>query len=114
MKYCPYCGTEIVDDYSLFCVECGKELPNQKSDEQEEIISDENHDSYEETEAPISDEQLRAEYEEGYDGYYEDLLPIDDGQVYIGIDKDLIKKIALLAGGVLLVMMLCLLMIYIF
>lgn len=27
MKYCPYCGTILVDGAVSFCMECGKELP---------------------------------------------------------------------------------------
>lgn len=27
MKYCPYCGTVLVDGAVSFCAECGKELP---------------------------------------------------------------------------------------
>ena len=27
MKYCPYCGTALVDGAVSFCMECGKELP---------------------------------------------------------------------------------------
>ena len=117
MKFCPYCGTEIVDDASHFCIECGKAFPNKKDSVKstnEEIITDENHNVEHEQETPISDEQLRAEYDENYDGYYDDLLPIDDGQVHFEIDRILLKKIGFLAGGALLVILLCLLMMYIF
>ena len=27
MKYCPYCGTVLVDGAVSFCMECGKKLP---------------------------------------------------------------------------------------
>lgn len=27
MKYCPYCGTVLVDSAVSFCMECGKKLP---------------------------------------------------------------------------------------
>lgn len=26
MKYCPYCGTELVNGAASFCTECGKNL----------------------------------------------------------------------------------------
>lgn len=28
MKFCPYCGTEQMDDAAVFCMECGKPLPD--------------------------------------------------------------------------------------
>lgn len=114
MKYCPYCGTQIVNDESYFCVECGKALPTKKSIVGQEIIHDKNHTTEHEPRTAISDEQLCFEYDEGYDGYYDDLLPIDDGQVHIGIDKILVKKIAALIGCVFLVITLCIGMMYVF
>lgn len=114
MKYCPYCGTQIVNDESYFCVECGKELPAMKFIEEQEIIHNKDHATEQELQVRILDEEFCSKYDEGYDGYYDELLPIDDGQVYIGIDKTLIKKIILLVGCVLLVITLCLVMMYVF
>ena len=31
MKYCPYCGADLVEDGVSFCVECGKQLPAGKT-----------------------------------------------------------------------------------
>lgn len=31
MKYCPYCGAELVDGAASFCAECGKSLPSAAS-----------------------------------------------------------------------------------
>jgi len=40
--------------------------------------------------------------EDGYDGYYEDVLPIDEGQRKTEkLDPDMLKKIAMIAGGAL-------------
>lgn len=113
MKYCPYCGTQIVNDESYFCVECGNALPTMKSTEEQKIIHNKDHSARQEPRAAISDKQLCSEYNDGYDGYYDDLLPIDDGQVHIGIDKLLIKKILMLIGGVLFILALCLVMMYV-
>ena len=27
MKYCPYCGTEVINGAVSYCSECGKKLP---------------------------------------------------------------------------------------
>ena len=118
MKYCPYCGADIVDGAVSFCSECGKELPVKKQKENQESIPEKKpaaakkKKSKKRKTAPPSDAELRSEYEEGYDGYYEDLLPIDDGKVHIGIDKALIKKIIILAAAVLMVIVLCVIMMY--
>ncbi len=114
MKFCPYCGTKIVNDKSSFCIECGKELPSKTTLQNQEVIPEESHHIEPEAQATISDEQLYAEYNEGYDGYYEDLLPIDHRHVHIGIDKLLVKRIAALVGGALIVITLCLVMMYVF
>ena len=31
MNYCPYCGTERLSDEAVFCMGCGKKLPNEKT-----------------------------------------------------------------------------------
>ena len=84
MKYCPYCGADIIDGAVSFCVECGKELPVRKQKENQETIPErkppgtKKKKSKKKKQTPISDAELRSEYDEGYDGYYEDLLPVDD------------------------------------
>ena len=30
MKYCPYCGADLIEDAVSFCAECGKQLPTGK------------------------------------------------------------------------------------
>ena len=31
MKFCPYCGADLIEDAVSFCAECGKQLPAGKS-----------------------------------------------------------------------------------
>ena len=31
MKYCPYCGADLIEDAVSFCAECGKQLPAGKA-----------------------------------------------------------------------------------
>lgn len=50
--------------------------------------------------------------DDGYDGYYDDVLPPDLGRVKEGLDKELIKKVAVLVAVVLFVVILCALMMY--
>lgn len=42
MKYCPYCGTVLVDSAVSFCMECGKKLP--VKDEERGISQNNDHD----------------------------------------------------------------------
>ena len=35
MKYCPYCGEELLDEEIAFCMECGKKLPSKEQKEPE-------------------------------------------------------------------------------
>lgn len=54
----------------------------------------------------------RKKYRDGYDGYYDDVLPIDNGIVRRNVDETIIKKIALLVSGVLLVVGACVAIMY--
>lgn len=42
MKYCPYCGTILVDGAVSFCMECGKKLPIK--DEESSVAQNNDHD----------------------------------------------------------------------
>ena len=127
MKFCPYCGAGL-KIVASFCPECGKkisgaaELGRKKSgrhvssnsvESVEEIVPEQEI-------AQISPEETEREYgepaEEGraemYDGYYDDVLPPDADRSREGPDMTLIRKVSLVAGGVLLVIALCLAALY--
>ncbi len=42
MKYCPYCGTVLIDSAVSFCMECGKKLPIK--DEESSVAQNNDHD----------------------------------------------------------------------
>ena len=104
MKYCPYCGAELPKGAVSFCGECGKSLP-QAATEKPEKAKEKRADLKSEAEVP-------ANQDEGYDGYYDDVLPDDDTVTGRTVDKNLIKKIALLAGCVCVVIALAVLAMY--
>lgn len=118
MKYCPYCGVELINDSVSFCAECGKELPAKKAKDQQAPLPQKLHTRAKNKKpekrkpAPISDAELRSEYDEGYDGYYEDLPPVDGGKVHNGADKELLKKIVIMGIGLFAVIILCVVMMY--
>lgn len=104
MKYCPYCGAELPEGAVSFCGECGKSLP-QAENKERKTVKGKQLDKQPETKSP-------ANQDEGYDGYYDDVLPDDDTVTGRTVDKNLIKKIALLAGCVCVVIALAVLAMY--
>lgn len=122
MKFCPYCGADLVDSTVSFCSECGKELPKEQKDERP--VSEEESQSRKpkkkrnrkwikrrKAKKEPEVEQVQPQ-DEGYDGYYDDVLPMDDGIQREGIDKELIKKVVLVVVGVLLVVVACVAIMY--
>ncbi|MCI8672053.1 MAG: hypothetical protein HFI89_00950 [Lachnospiraceae bacterium] len=45
--------------------------------------------------------------DDGYDGYYDDVLPEDYGSPAEGLDKELLKRVALVMGGMLFAAVAC-------
>ena len=163
MKYCPYCGTALVDGDVSFCMECGKKLPIK--DEERGISQNNDNEADQETtkssieskkekisgkhsqkasqrrnvtrvrerttkkkqrpsELPKEKSQsaetakepkqiLGTNPEDDYDGYYNDVLPADEGWFSEGMDKNLIKKVIVIIGAVLLIVALCVGMMYV-
>ena len=121
MKFCPYCGIEQTDDTALFCMECGKMLPEKV------VLSDMGNSNQELAEQKkrkkkTSQKTLKTKKsgqeqplnlkDDGYDGYYEDILPADQDLIGQTLDRQLIKKVAALAVGVMLVIIACVAIMY--
>lgn len=134
MKYCPFCGAELPSPSTLFCVECGESLdfdhPLQTDSEAPPLSRKTGRNSQttgafvrpkpnakKKTRPSIEaapQEQLfsqsgeeEPESTDDYDGYYDDVQPLDADAVRPGLDREVIKKIALLILGALLVIGLC-------
>ena len=133
MKFCPYCGAELVSGTASFCSECGKGLAvenepsaipvNKKSSsapKQRSIHKTPPKDmkkrsrrdkvSHSQNEESIFSSQ-QTDFD-GYDGYYDDVLPTDIDREREGIDVGLLKKVGIIAGGVTLIIILCLIALY--
>lgn len=112
MKYCPYCGADLIEDAVSFCAECGKQLPagkpqKEKSKEKPEIkkiAKKKKKKPVKKLESSIEDETV---VDDGYDGYYDDVRPVDEGHELDGVDKELIKKIAIIIGVLFVVIIAC-------
>lgn len=122
MKYCPYCGADLPDGAVSFCMECGNALPDEKkSDVQSE--KKEHRPIKKKTrpkkrkrkvskpagETPVAKTPVA---EDDYDGYYDDVLPMDTGRQREGIDRSIVKKIAILISGLVVVIGLCVALMY--
>ena len=113
MKYCPYCGAEILSGAFSFCPSCGESLPvlaqpaaeksPGKSSLQREKAKKER--TRKRARPPKEPKQLvpSGKVDLDYDGYYEDVQPIDADRQREGLDTRLILRVVLLVAGVALV-----------
>ena len=113
MKYCPYCGAEILSGAFSFCPSCGESLPvlaqaaaekaPGKPSPQREKAKKERPRKKErpprKAKQPVPPEVEALDC----DGYYEDVQPIDADRQREGVDTRLILRVALLVAGVALV-----------
>ena len=84
-------------DESEFASESG-EQPEQPDEFYEE--------PQDEAEDGTQNDAVSNPHDESYDGYYNDILPEDDGYISERLEPELIKRIALVIGGVLVIVLL--------
>lgn len=120
MKYCPYCGADLLGGTISFCSECGKSIKGRKTKAKSEkkppakkkkktkTQPDEKLLLENETAEPETPEQV----DEGYDGYYDDILPADENVERQMLDKTMIKKLAIIVGGVIVAITICVVAMY--
>lgn len=134
MKYCPYCGADLLKENAVFCMECGKQLsvsPQTIPENNQSVKKDEPDGSKatrcakkkpkekgakkekrkKKAEPPIP-EIMGEAVDDGYDDYYNDVLPPDLDRVKEGLDKELIKKIVVLGIAVICIIGICVAMMY--
>lgn len=134
MKFCPYCGADLLKEDAAFCAECGKKLSVAEEAPSPAHEADSQHDAKpskqkvskkgsqkrrqpkpkkEKVQKPSLPEIEGEPVEDGYDGYYDDILPPDLDREKEGPDKELIKKIVTLTVAVILIIGLCVVMMYV-
>ena len=134
MKFCPYCGADLLKEDAAFCTECGKQLSVAEEAPSPAHEADSQHDAKpSKQKMPMKDSQKRKKpkrkkkkvqepplpeiegepVEDGYDGYYDDILPPDLDREKEGPDKALIKKIVTLTVAVIFIIGLCVVMMYV-
>ena len=134
MKFCPYCGADLLKEDAAFCAECGKQLSAaEEVPSQAHEASSQDFAQSREQKAPRKGSKKRKTpkqkkekapgtplpeiegepVDDGYDGYYNDVLPPDLDREKEGLDKELIKKVSALAIAVILIIGLCVVMMYV-
>lgn len=104
MKYCPYCGAELMRGAISFCSECGKPLEEQSDGTPEPFVICNPPEKTEErrrVEWKIPEEPRRPvkSNKPTYDGYYDDIVP-EDGMAHEKKERD--GSIALKIGLIVL------------
>ena len=118
MKYCPYCGADLIEDAVSFCAECGKQLPagkaqKEKPREKPEIKKTSKKKKKKPVKKTESSIEVETVVDDGYDGYYDDIRPIDEGHERESMDKELIKKIAIIIAVLFVVIAACVALMYV-
>lgn len=124
MKYCPYCGADVLNGSVSFCAECGEALNGKTKEKKakkekkksyrkpvkEKAVSKTPEELYE-TEAE-AEPTPAPDPDFGYDGYYDDVLPTDDTVERQQLDKATIKNLIIIAVGVFLAITICVIAMY--
>ncbi len=115
MKYCPYCGADLLGGTVSFCSECGKAIKGRKTKAKsakkppaerkkktktkvpKDIVPEEEH----------IEEETAEVVDDGYDGYYDDVLPIDENVERQGLDKAMVKNLIIIIAGVIVAISIC-------
>lgn len=132
MKFCPYCGADLLKEDAAFCAGCGKKLsvaeeapsPAHEADSQHNAKPSKQKTPKKDSRKRKKSKQKKVQepplpeiegkpVEDGYDGYYDDVLPPDLNREKEGLDKELIKKIVTLTVAVILIIGLCVVMMYV-
>ena len=124
MKYCPRCGAERIIE-APFCYECGSKFEEMASKTENKIKVSKDKSKPEwrlkktkknkkGRQSKIKAETLEPEIskdnqiiDDGYDGYYDDIVPVDTEEIKQPLDKELIKRIAVLMLGAAFVIGIC-------
>ena len=129
MKYCPYCGADLLKEDAAFCMECGKQLSSaEKTPVADEPTLPKKEKAAKKKAKQKKDKSAKKKkkkakeplpeivgvpVDDGYDGYYNDVLPPDLDREKDGLDKELIKKIVALCVGVAFIIGICIVMMYV-
>lgn len=113
MKFCPHCGATLADGAFSFCPECGKILEASAAQEEKAPSPEQppkaqksrrNRKEAKKENVPHAES---TNVDDGYDGYYEDICPLDADRGRDGLDRELLKKVFVILGAVVVVIGAC-------
>lgn len=115
MKYCPYCGADLLGSGVSFCSECGKGIKDRKARAKSEKKLPAEKEKETKTkvikntvpEEEHIEEETAEVVDDGYDGYYDDVLPIDENVERQGLDKAMVKNLIIIIAGVIVAISIC-------
>lgn len=119
MKYCPYCGANLIDGSVSFCSECGKSIKGRKTKAKSKKKPPADRKKKSKTKLPKdvmheadTTEETSEVVDEGYDGYYDDVLPVDENVERQGLDKTMVKNLVIIIAGVIVAISICVVAMY--
>lgn len=115
MKYCPYCGADLLGSTVSFCSECGKSINGRKTKAKSEKKPPAERKKKTKTKVPKVavpeaepiKEGTATTVDDGYDGYYDDVLPVDENVERQGLDKTMVKNLIIIIAGVIVAISIC-------
>lgn len=113
MKYCPYCGADLLGGTVSFCSECGKSIKGRRTKAKSEKKPPVERKKKTKTKVPknVIEESEPVEapevVDDSYDGYYDDVLPVDENVEGQGIDKTMVKNLIIIIAGVIVAISIC-------
>lgn len=111
MKYCPYCGADLLGGAVSFCSECGKSIKVRKKKAKSEKKPPKEKKTKAKVSKDVIEEAEPAEapevVDDGYDGYYDDVLPVDENVERQGLDKQTVKNLIIIIVGVIVAISIC-------
>lgn len=115
MKYCPYCGADLLGSTVSFCSECGKSIKGRKTKAKSEKKPPADRKKKTKTKVPKVTvpeaepikEGTATTVDDGYDGYYDDVLPVDENMERQGLDKTMVKNLIIIIAGVIVAISIC-------
>ena len=115
MKYCPYCGADLIEDTVSFCAKCGKQFPASKHHKEKPKDKFKVKPATKHKPAKTQKNSIEVEsvVNNIYDGYYDDIRPIDEGHELEGVNKELIKKIVTIIAVLFVVIIACVALMYV-
>ena len=114
MKYCPYCGANLLCGTVSFCSECGKSIKGRKTKAKSEKKPPADRKKKSKTKVPKYDikepetiEETSKVLDDGYDGYYDGVLPVDENVERQELDKQTVKNLIIIIACVIVAISIC-------